>query len=739
MSKEVEVVLKLKDEYSKELKGGASIAGGGLVALGKTAAAASAAVLAVGAASLAIGFSMASDMETIGQQFTPLLGAADAAQKRLGELSTFAANTPFALKEVAGASKTLETLTNGTLSTGDGLTLVGDAAAVAGVGFEELSVHVGRAYSNLNSNRAAGESISRMQELGLISGETRNKIEALQKAGKGKEAWELLQKELEKTSGAMDGLSNTFSGRLSTLKDNVGLAMADMVTKFGLFDVAKDSMKGITEAVATFSEKVDFTAIGLSVVGFANDVVNGFRAIIPNIAAVLVTFETLGKVLFNVGQIVIDSVIQTFKSAGGIIGAVSSAITKVITGDFSGAKDALAQGVADVGASVSEMAGKTIGNVTDIGNAIAGSKDSYLDYATSLVTASNTAAKGVNALGKAIKANADAEPGDADQASIDAARAKEAAKLAAKEAAEKAAAAEKSAAERIKINESIYQSLKADATAHKQIIMDSEAFELEQNKAKYDALALQAAGNATIMADITLAEETAKNDILNEYAEKRAEIKARQEEEESAANNRLLAEAERNAAREIAADKALARQKQNSLLDIGSSFVDMTSMMAKENKKYAVLAKITAHGQAAVNTAVGATKALELPYPMNLIAMGSVIAAGLVQQAKISQQTFAYGGIVQGTETSGDRIPVRANAREAILTTGDQREFLDIAHGKGTSSTGRGGYTYSPNLVITGDNDAPNVRRMLAESAEEFKSFVHTTMLQDSNVPTWRG
>ncbi|MFR7733459.1 MAG: hypothetical protein ACLU7D_08945 [Collinsella sp.] len=46
------------------------------------------------------------------------------------ELADFAAHTPFQqLPEIAAASRTLETLTDGALSTGQGLAMVGDVAS----------------------------------------------------------------------------------------------------------------------------------------------------------------------------------------------------------------------------------------------------------------------------------------------------------------------------------------------------------------------------------------------------------------------------------------------------------------------------------------------------------------------------------------------------------------------------------------------------------------------------------
>ena len=128
---------------------------------------------------------------------------------RMQELSKFAQTTPFQLSEVANASRVLQTLGGSALATGDSLRMVGDASAVSGESFENLAIHVGRAYSGLKSNRPIGESMSRLQELGLVTGETRSEIEKLQKQSKGKDAWAVLQTELGKTKGGMKELSGT--------------------------------------------------------------------------------------------------------------------------------------------------------------------------------------------------------------------------------------------------------------------------------------------------------------------------------------------------------------------------------------------------------------------------------------------------------------------------------------------------------------------------------------------------
>lgn len=228
----------------------------------KAVAAATAVVMALKLAKSAI--AVAAEFEILQTKFEPILGSLDAAKERIEELAQFAASTPFQLRGISKASITLETLTDGALSTGAGLRLVGDAAAQAGQPIELLAVHVGRAFSALRANRAVGESLIRFQELGLLSGEARNQIEALQKAGEGKKAFEVLRGELQKTSGGMEKLADTLSGKISTIEDNFALLGNALLKSSGGFDLLKSSADGllvVLEDINTTITEYDFGAV----------------------------------------------------------------------------------------------------------------------------------------------------------------------------------------------------------------------------------------------------------------------------------------------------------------------------------------------------------------------------------------------------------------------------------------------------------------------------------------------
>lgn len=203
----------------------------------------------------------AANRETMETAFVPLLGSAKAARERMAELADFAAHTPFQLPGIAAASRTLESLTDGALSTGDGLRLVGDAASAQNTPIEEMAVTIGRLYSGLDSGRPVGEAMQRLQELGAISPDVRAKLEKLQAEGKkGSEVWQVAAEELARFSGGMELQSKTWNGKISTLSDN----WAQVRAEFGkpIMDALKpllDEGIGSLESMAAKAREIGET------------------------------------------------------------------------------------------------------------------------------------------------------------------------------------------------------------------------------------------------------------------------------------------------------------------------------------------------------------------------------------------------------------------------------------------------------------------------------------------------
>jgi hypothetical protein len=167
-----------------------------------------------------MGVQSAKAIETLTLQFKPLLGSMELAKQRAREIFDFSVKTPFKFPDLAEGNKILQSLTRGALASKDGMTLVGDAASVAGADFADTARQVGRLYDGLMSGRPVGEAAFRLQELGLISGQTRTQIEAMQAANAaGSAVWAVAQKDLERAKGAMEVLSQSVAGLESTFED----------------------------------------------------------------------------------------------------------------------------------------------------------------------------------------------------------------------------------------------------------------------------------------------------------------------------------------------------------------------------------------------------------------------------------------------------------------------------------------------------------------------------------------
>ena len=328
---------------------GISSAMGKLAALGATAAKiiGAAGIAGGGAAGFAIAKSIgkAADIETLTMAFAPLLGSIKAAKDRMAELDKFSNETPFELPEVANASRTLETLTQGALSAGKGLTMVGDAAAVANRPFEEVANNIGRLYSGLQNGREVGEAMQQLSQLGVISTAARQKIEEMRAAGgKGESVWAIATQDMSRFSGAMLLQATTWNGLMSNLSGSIGTVMASFGTPImdslkpylemltARIDAIKASAvemgKKIGDAFATVRaafQSGDLTElIGNSLVLAAIDAVNAFsggiRGIIAYLAAAMKSImESIG------GSESMQRLVIVFETASRAIGSSISA------------------------------------------------------------------------------------------------------------------------------------------------------------------------------------------------------------------------------------------------------------------------------------------------------------------------------------------------------------------------------------------------------------------------------
>ena len=277
----------------------------------------------------------ASSVESLTTQFTTLLGSATAAKERMEEITEFAASTPFEIQELAATSKLLEVMGGKLISTGDGLRLVGDAAAMAGQPIGEVGLHIGRLFSAITSGTSAGESVNRLQELGLITGATKIQFEELAAAQKkgtaatltGEQALKALQTVMSKARGGMAALSATTEGKLSNMRDNIDQLKVAFGTGFNI------GLKNALDRVNEFLPKMlsKFEIFGLETGKIMIQLMDAFdegrlgKILISTLDTAVARFgEEMMALMYHAGNTFFDALESR---------ATRSAVWKVLTGE----------------------------------------------------------------------------------------------------------------------------------------------------------------------------------------------------------------------------------------------------------------------------------------------------------------------------------------------------------------------------------------------------------------------
>jgi hypothetical protein len=217
-------------------------------------------------------FDEAGQSQQFERRFETLLGSADAARKRMEGLERFMDKTPFQLPGIVQASQTLEALTNGALSTGKGLQMVGDTASATGQPIDEMAVTIGRLYNGLSEGgTAVGYQTKRLVDLGVITPQVAQRLNDLAKEGVGSaRAFEIIQAATSKFSGEMQRQSTTWNATLEGLGDAINKALRNFATP--LIELLTPQI----QKVADFVRNTLAPAIEAAMSKFTSDWLPGF-------------------------------------------------------------------------------------------------------------------------------------------------------------------------------------------------------------------------------------------------------------------------------------------------------------------------------------------------------------------------------------------------------------------------------------------------------------------------------
>lgn len=128
-------------------------------------------------------------------------------------------------------------------------------------------------------------------------------------------------------------------------------------------------------------------------------------------------------------------------------------------------------------------------------------------------------------------------------------------------------------------------------------------------------------------------------------------------------------------------EELLNKQRESNQKD---TFATLATLSTSSNQTLASIGKAAGITQIAIDTPVAISKALAaFPPPFNFAAAALVGTAMAAQAANIAGVKFADGGVVPGSENSGDRIRASLNSGEMVLNKQQQSKLFAIANGRG--------------------------------------------------------
>jgi hypothetical protein len=195
------------------------------------------------------------EMETLRTGFISIAGGANKAAAIVKELNEFTATTPFQLEQVSVAARQLLAVGTKRSELQKELRMLGDIAASSGNSIEDIAAIFSKVKAKgkvelENLNQLAERGIPIFDQLRLVTGDANMEF------GAGAVSVEEFNTALANmtaegglAAGAMENLSKTVEGRISTLLDNVGLELAGFAEKTGVTDAFSNLLEETTEAL----------------------------------------------------------------------------------------------------------------------------------------------------------------------------------------------------------------------------------------------------------------------------------------------------------------------------------------------------------------------------------------------------------------------------------------------------------------------------------------------------------
>jgi tape measure domain-containing protein len=255
---------------------------------------------AMAGATMGLRTSMANEQAII--SFKTLLGTQEQASAMFKELQTFAATTPFEFPQLRDAASKL--LTTGVAADRviPIMTALGDSTAAMGTGAEGIQRAV-YALQQMNlAGKVTGQDMMQLANAGIpawdalasAAGMSVAEVKKAVEKGTLQDAVPMLMSGIEQYSGAamtrvkgmMAEQSQTLTGMMSTLKDTVNIALADMM---------QPAVAGIKEALPGITTLIQQTFAGLTgpINSMVQTLVTAFSALLPTMQPIVTAFSGL--------------------------------------------------------------------------------------------------------------------------------------------------------------------------------------------------------------------------------------------------------------------------------------------------------------------------------------------------------------------------------------------------------------------------------------------------------------
>jgi len=568
--------------------------------LGTAAKLATGALAALGVAKLVKGFvDVGKEVENLQLRFKFLFGSAEEGAKAFKTLNDFAATVPFSLDEIQAASGNLAVVSKDANALGKNLQLTANIAAISGLSFQQTGEQLQRALAGGIASADIFRERGITALLGFEQGakvsieETRKRL--IELFGEGGEF-----------GNAADQFAGTLTGTLSMIGDSFRKFQEataqgffeELKTQFGDLDqFLKDNEKQIQIIGASLGNFLAKSARAAgTAVGFVKDNFSTLSAVFAGIIAMKIA-GTLFGIARALGSILIVTRSLTALSGVGLgLTAISVAAGLAAKAEMDKIFENLESAVND-----SVEAGKKQVNVFDDTNRELGIMKNQMQTVTQ-ATNTNTEAT------KRSKDMMDSHVGAFEEARTMFKR----------------------------YTDSLGQLGESD--------LERVTRQRNERLAKLDTEYSKSLG-------MTKEYEQAKQNIENEFARKKNDLRI----QEQANEKRILDERLRNIAAGNAKEAYNSEISQKDAAKVTIAQGKQTlDVLATQNKKFFQLQKAIKIAEAVQNTYLGATRALSaLPPPFNFIAAGLVTAAGFAQVAAIRSQSYPgrdKGGTVVGNQ-----------------------------------------------------------------------------------------